>query len=117
MWTATIEASQYKMVLLFEHLVSSRINLYMVYFTKTAVYGYDFTGRKKYLIQENDYDLYSEFISNVGWGEEVHNGIPDTDPRVKKILENTEIKKILDEYVNEHMREIIPDVLEHIRRD
>lgn len=59
-----------------------------------------------------DWDTYFGKVKSLGWGSDVREGLPDTDPRVKEIVNDPEIKKLLDGLLVKYSKEIIHDVFE-----
>lgn len=59
-----------------------------------------------------DWDTYFGKIRTLGWGADVRNGLPDTNPEVKKIIQDPEIKALLDALLKKYSKNIIQDVFE-----
>ncbi len=62
-----------------------------------------------------DYDTYFKKVAKLGWGEDVKNGLPDTDPRVKEIINDPAIKSLLNSLLKKHSRTLITDVFFYFR--
>ena len=63
-----------------------------------------------------NWEDYFGKVRSLGWGEEVRKGLPDTDPRVKEIINDPKIKKLLDDYLQKYRYVILHDVFERFQK-
>lgn len=59
--------------------------------------------------------LFGQFPKLIGWNEEAKRGIPDTDPRVQKILADPEIKRIINVYLKGKEKTILYNIFNYFR--
>ena len=119
MWTIfynSREQAKYKIILYFEYYYKLSGALYFIQIEnwngKCMIGQPGDNYEVNYLSGPWDWDSYFGKVRSLGWGDDVRNGLSDTDPRVKKIINDPNIKLLLNEMLKKYSKNIIHDIFE-----
>lgn len=122
MWTIyydSVEYAKYKITLYADHYMKHITGpLYSIWIVNNmtpdkCLIGETGEGYAVYYYGLEDFDKYFGVVRTLGWDRDVRDGLPDTDPRVKKIIENPDIKKLLDRLLFKYRYKIITNVFDY----